>query len=698
MRTFKSDSVRFFALVAIAVITTDRALADITLGPETIVPIPANPVFYYASDSRFPYLANSNGTANITFWVDGANYRSEGQSLDTMNSINPATSVLSATAGAFDNGGTWMQAAIRHKGTLYGFYHAEDHSCTNPYTEWNSTGLAISTDDGMTWTKQGQILGSPNECAGFGGIGANSIAWDAAHSRWMAWGGTYGFVSTNDAAAPGTWYGYNSGSFSTPMPGSGSLTGLPGLNNNISVQSVAWNSYLNQWAMVYQKWGVGTDIFYTTSVDGINWAPETTLLTTTTTNVSLGYVQIIGDTGESCGQDALLVYERFPGTQPGRSRDMIERWIHWGTSTIPMTPTNVSANGRWSCQTQVVLKWKAVPQVDDYNILRSLTNNGPYTVIGSVATSASFPTYTDMSITAGTTYYYEVQAANAAGTSDNSCPVNVVPAGPSVGNAISISFTGGTTGMTNILMDCSEVAGVVPASEWNNAIGAVGALPHLVYNAGEASDTTVSWSSANTWSTGIADTAGNYRMMKGYLDGSTVSVVVSNIPAAFTNAGYDVYVYSDGDATSGRTGSYTVGSTSIQSVDSGTFSGTFIPANNSAGNYIVFTNLTTSRFTLNCQGVGGGDGVLRAPVNGLQIVAATLPSPDLGCWLPPGGNRLVLTWPSQYRGWWLQSQTNFLAVGSEANWISVTGSALTNQVLQTINPGSVAVFFRLISP
>ena len=161
----------FYSLPPCLVATT------ITLGPPTIVSVPANPILWYANDCTFPYLPNSNGTANITFWVDGSNFRSEGTSLDTMAAINPDLSVLSGTPGAFDNGGCWLQTVVRKNHTLYGFYHAEDHSCV-PYTEWNSTGLATSTDDGATWTKQGQIVGVPNPCTGNGGVGGpGNVIW-----------------------------------------------------------------------------------------------------------------------------------------------------------------------------------------------------------------------------------------------------------------------------------------------------------------------------------------------------------------------------------------------------------------------------------------------------------------------------------------------------------------------------------------
>jgi hypothetical protein len=274
-------------------------------------------------------------------------------------------------------------------------------------------------------------------------------------------------------------------------------------------------------------------------------------------------------------------------------------------SQIPAAPANLTASGQWSCQTQVVLKWNATTQAQNYNIFRSTSSGGSSTNIATISTSASFPTYVDLSVVAGTTYFYKVQATNTAGASGFSSIVSAVPAGAATGNTISIDFDGGNGNGPNPLMDCSDVAGVVPSSHWNNAVGASGTLANLVYDAGASSGATLTWSSPNIFSIGIPVTPGNYRMMNGYLDGSTPSVTISNIPPAFTNTGYNVYVYSDGDAATGRVGRYTIGSTSITATDNSTFAGTFTQASNSAGNYVVFPNVKTSQFTLSCLGLSG---------------------------------------------------------------------------------------------
>jgi hypothetical protein len=136
-----------------------------------------------------------------------------------------------------------------------------------------------------------------------------------------------------------------------------------------------------------------------------------------------------------------------------------------------------------------------------------------------------------------------------------------------------------------------------------------------------------SWTSANTWSTGIGTSTPDMLMMDGYLDdgdGGNVTVSVSGLPATFTASGYDVYVYCDGDnGGSARTGGYTIGSTTVDALDPANtnFSGTYTQASNSAGNYVVLPNQTASSFTLTAAPVSSADGVMRAPVNAVQIVA-----------------------------------------------------------------------------
>jgi uncharacterized repeat protein (TIGR03803 family) len=62
------------------------------------------------------------------------------------------------------------------------------------------------------------------------------------------------------------------------------------------------------------------------------------------------------------------------------------------------------------------------------------------------------------------------------------------------------------------------------------------------------------------------------------------------------------------------------------------------------------------------------------------------------------GNMLQLSWPSNFLGWRLQTQTNAPGVGLTANWNMITNSSLTNWWTQPISPSVGSVFMRLAPP
>jgi hypothetical protein len=177
-------------------------------------------------------------------------------------------------------------------------------------------------------------------------------------------------------------------------------------------------------------------------------------------------------------------------------------------------------------------------------------------------------------------------------------------------------------------MGNTEVAGVVGKANWNDANGLTNTAGQaLVDESGTATGATVTWNTNGVWSLPITDTPGNGRMMRGYLDttGATTVVTVSGLPA--NAAGYDVYVYADGNnGTATRTGAYQISgagitTTSVNLTDAANtdFSGTFTQANNSSGNYVKFT-ITATGFTITATPGTTTDAYPRAPVNGIQIV------------------------------------------------------------------------------
>jgi glycosyl hydrolase family 44/cellulose binding protein with CBM2 domain len=104
--------------------------------------------------------------------------------------------------------------------------------------------------------------------------------------------------------------------------------------------------------------------------------------------------------------------------------------------TPPATPTGLAAkagNG------QVALSWNASTGAVSYNVERSTTNGGPYSIVGTPTVT----NFTDTTVTNGISYFYVVNAANLAGTSANSAQVTATPSG-SIPN-VTITINPGST-------------------------------------------------------------------------------------------------------------------------------------------------------------------------------------------------------------------------------------------------------------
>jgi len=185
---------------------------------------------------------------------------------------------------------------------------------------------------------------------------------------------------------------------------------------------------------------------------------------------------------------------------------------------------------------------------------------------------------------------------------------------------ISVDFVGG-----GVAMAATEVAGVVRVAHWNTASLATGSLTSLVASTGAATAAAVSWSGENVFQLGIADAAGDARMMKGYLDPfGTATITVTALPASLATRGYDLYVYANGDVPTGQTrsGSYIVAGMTMTLTQAANtpYAGSYTQAAaGGAGNYLVFRGLHVASFTLSAA-PGPATGAPRAPVNGFQIV------------------------------------------------------------------------------
>jgi autotransporter-associated beta strand protein len=243
---------------------------------------------------------------------------------------------------------------------------------------------------------------------------------------------------------------------------------------------------------------------------------------------------------------------------------------------------------------------------------------------------------------------------------------------------VGLNFVGGSGSASVSNMGSGESAGVVSQINWNNLTGATGSSSSLVNGSGSTvSGLSISYSSTNTWADGgVSNTAGNNRLMRGYLDQNTDSAVVSVSVSGlgFGSGIYDIYVYNAGDGNN-RTGNYTIGSQTYWANDNATFSGSFTQATGDTdpgsfsaatpGNYMVFSSVMGSGFTLEATGAYSNGDALRAPVNAIQIVEKT----NVLYWDRNGttagtGSSTTGNWNTSDSNW----NTNAAGTASTAGW------------------------------
>ena len=85
-----------------------------------------------------------------------------------------------------------------------------------------------------------------------------------------------------------------------------------------------------------------------------------------------------------------------------------------GPCTLPAAPTGLTATA--ASASQINLSWTAVSGATGYNVYRSTTSGGPYTLVGSTAGTS----FSNTGLSCNTTYFYVVRATNSCGESGNS--------------------------------------------------------------------------------------------------------------------------------------------------------------------------------------------------------------------------------------------------------------------------------------
>ena len=179
-------------------------------------------------------------------------------------------------------------------------------------------------------------------------------------------------------------------------------------------------------------------------------------------------IQAAGD-----GLLSIKIYGTVAGT--GRYVDFMSRenadtnshpvlafWTNSVTPLPPAIPTGLSATP--ISPNQINLSWNTSSGSTGYQVKRATVNNGPYI---TVATNLPTTVYSDLGLSANTTYYYVVSGTNAGGESANSIQATATtPATLPL-----VTLTNG---------DSSSQASFTSVGNWNNGAAPSSANEYLV--------------------------------------------------------------------------------------------------------------------------------------------------------------------------------------------------------------------------
>jgi hypothetical protein len=387
------------------------------------------------------------------------------------------------------------------------------------------------------------------------------------------------------------------------------------------------------------------------------------------------------------------------------------------SGVAPAAPANLIANAG---NTQASLTWLASTGATGYNVKRSTTSGGSYTVI---ATNVNGPGYIDTGLANATTYYFVVSAQNPAGESANSSQATVVPGSLNRILWVASSSTSGSDAPGNALdgnLTTRWSTGTSQASgQWFQVdMGSPNTFNKLILNAVNSandyprgyqvtvSNDGINWSSSVATGVGspsvttitFANQAARYIRITqtGSVSGTFWSIdefnamgtsplvptglVATNISGTQINLAWNSSVSASGynlkrSTTSG--GSYTTIATNLPYLnysDSGL-----------TGGVVYYYVITATNIY--------GESANSSEASARPVSTAT---PQLN--FAAGAGQIQLSWPMDHTGWRVQMQSNSLNAGLGTNWVDVPNSSQTNQFSVPINTTNGSVFFRLVYP
>ncbi len=125
-----------------------------------------------------------------------------------------------------------------------------------------------------------------------------------------------------------------------------------------------------------------------------------------------------------------------------------------GPCTPPSVPTGVTASA--ASATQINVGWGSVSGATSYTVLRSATSGGPYSSVGTSATTS----FSNTGLTCNTPYYYVVQSSNGSCNSANSAQATATTSACPICTAVTEVETNNTRTAPQVISgSCNQISG-----------------------------------------------------------------------------------------------------------------------------------------------------------------------------------------------------------------------------------------------
>lgn len=252
--------------------------------------------------------------------------------------------------------------------------------------------------------------------------------------------GNAGFYANHQCAGPGMATGWTNNTAYDNAVGYSMLQRPPPDYANTDAQSndIAGTNELMHYNIVFANTHDIQNLNETGGMVSSNSWTQTGLAAGSSDFVSLNINQMTNARSPDGSLPAITLMHPVPG----------DKLTGYGCFIVPPTPTNLVVT---AINNQAALSWYASVGANGYNVYRSTTNGGPYSVIAWGVTATN---YIDINFTNNVnTFYYIVTAVNPGDESTGSPQVSVVPmAGPLIsGLAISngniiVTGSGGSSG------------------------------------------------------------------------------------------------------------------------------------------------------------------------------------------------------------------------------------------------------------